>query len=243
MACSYCGSDEHTIAGCCEHGIQTINSILQNLQEGSQPELEQCRELYTGLRKVARRTILDTPAGEEYAAGLLTKVYDITIRSAPTESHSSEVAGLPQSGTDGNRRSRWEYEESHPYYATETTSILTFCRFLLQFFCISDAPELPSELDCDGLASLLLIEDGISSGTYTDPISLAEVGSWNDLRTAEGRRGFELGHFIPYARGGRHTLENAFLQTNQSNRIQSNNTLEELLEWASSFLERHQSNE
>ena len=243
MACSYCGSDEHTIAGCCEHGISTINAILQNLQEDSQPTLEECRTLLICLRKVARQTILDIPFGDEYARNLLQKVSDITIRSAPTESYSSQVAGAPQSGVDGNRRNRWEHEDNHPFYASEIISILTYCRFLLQFFCITGAPDLPSELDCDGLASLLLIGGGISSGTYTDPISLERVGSWNDLRTAEGRRNFELGHFIPFARGGRHTLENVFLQTIQSNRIQGNNTLQELIEWANSFLERHQINE
>ena len=240
LACSHCGSAEHSIASCSEHGISRINTILQ---EDVPPTLEESRELYTCLRKVVRRTILDTPNGSEFANNLLKKVFDITIRSAPTESHSSEVAGGPQSGDDGNRRSRWEYEEDHPYYATETTSILTFCRFLLQFFCISGAPELPSELNCDGLANLLLIEGGISPGTHTDPISLEQVGSWNELRTSEGRRGFELGHFTPYARGGRHTLENAFLQTIQSNRIQGNNTLDELIEWAISFLENHSAND
>ena len=240
MACSHCGSNTHRITECSDHGITRINSILEILQEDNIPTLEQCLEISACLRKIARQTIVETHHGESYANNLLKKIYDITIRSAPTTTHSSEVAGLPQTGADGNRRNRWEYDEDHPYYASQQTSTLTYCRYLMQFFCIEGAPHLPSELDCGRLATLLLIEGGVAPGTYIDPISLEEVGSWNDLRTAAGRRNFELGHFIPFSQGGRHTLENVFLQTLQSNRIQGDNTLDELIEWAYLFLERHE---
>jgi hypothetical protein len=55
----------------------------------------------------------------------------------------------------------------------------------------------------------------------------------------EHPRSIESGHLIPLDRGGKHIPENTFLMESESNRIQNNLTLYELLEWMEKVIRKY----
>ena len=163
-----------------------------------------------------------------------TKFRDAGRRSPPWKASSSIVPGLPQDGSDGNRRNRWLFDPNHRFYADEVTATLVEIKFYLQALSMDNAPTIPLQ----GFSSAWgwLTDHEIVAGAYRDPIQLVPI----DLnKFVENRRWVESGHLIPLDRGGRHTPNNSFLMIIGSNRLQGNLTIDELLALMNRIVERH----
>ena len=166
---------------------------------------------------------------------LLTKFNDAGPRSAPTMAFSQTVAGRPQSGADGNRINRWLLPVDQKQYASECVAKLVGTRYIFQALSMDGAPPLPS----NRITSIFrwLLGHDILPGQYLDPILLLPL---NFDEMFDSPRGITSGHLVPLSRGsGLHNIENTFLQSKRSNDLQSDNTLEELLELIEGILARH----
>lgn len=112
-------------------------------------------------------------------------------------------------------------------------------KFYFQTLSMEGAPPLPN----DSLAEVarVLLGHELRPGAFRGPITLLPV-KFSDF--VADRRAIESGHIIPLGRTdvgvrGRHTLENATLMLRDSNRIQADKTVAELMAFFRDVLERH----
>ena len=131
---------------------------------------------------------------------------------------------MPQDGADGNRISRWLLPSDHEFYADERTATLAEVRYYLQTLSMEGAPPLPTEQLRRHFQAILGHE--LRPGAFLDPIQKAPVLFQEFVRSA---RYVESGHIVPLSRGGRHNYGNATLMLKESNRLQSDRTVQELL--------------
>ncbi len=165
---------------------------------------------------------------------ICTKLRDAGRRSPPWRPASSRVPGRPQDGADGNRRLRWLFEPKHEFYAGEVTATLVEIKYYLELLSMKDAPPLPKDTiqDC----FLWLTGHKIEPGAYLDPIQLVPIEL---QKFVNNRRYVESGHLIPHVQNGRHEPKNAFLYLRDSNRLQGDLTVTELLEFMERILKKH----
>lgn len=180
------------------------------------------------------RVAVDAGYDPRKARAMTTKFRDAGRRSPPWRPASGRVPGRPQDGADGNRRSRWLFEETHKFYADERTATLVEIRYYLQALAMTGAPAVPDEALCRAWEWLAGHE--VKPGAYRDPIQLIPiVFPW----VMEDPRRIQSGHLVPLDRDGRHEPANAFLMLARSNQLQGNQTLEELVALMSQIVERH----
>jgi len=166
---------------------------------------------------------------------LTTKFRDAGRRSPPWQPGSESGNRRPQDGEDGNRRSRWLFERSHKFYAEETIATLTEVRYYLQTLSMQGAPEIPGRrLENDFIT---ILGHQLKPGMFLDPIQKVPV---EFKKFIENPRYIESGHLVPFGRGGRHTPDNATLMLRDSNRLQADLTLDEMLKVMAGILERQE---
>ena len=96
------------------------------------------------------------------------------------------------------------------------------------------APVLPENSIQDTF--IWLADHKTIPGEYRDPIQLISV---NLSEVIDNPRDVQSGHLIPLDRGGKHEPRNAYLMLARSNQLQGNLKLDELLEYMSNILKRH----
>ena len=168
------------------------------------------------------------------ATAIATKFRDSGRRSAPWSAFSKRVPGRPQDGKDGNRINRWLLPEDHKYYADERTATLVEIKYFLQTLSMNNAPDLNNPRF--SMAFKWLVGKPVVPGNYLDPITLLPI-DFNDFISSP--RQVTSGHLFPLDRGGKHEPENTFLMTRESNMLQGNNTLPELIEMIAGIHDRH----
>jgi hypothetical protein len=146
------------------------------------------------------------------------------------------VPGRPQDGADGNRINRWLLPKDHKYYADEMTATLVEIKYFLQALSMLRAPEV--ENSSFQKAFEWLTGHIVKPGNYLDPITLLPIDFEDFLANP---RQITSGHLFPLDRGGKHEPGNTFLMTRESNMLQGNNTLPELLEMILGISARHKS--
>ena len=213
---------------------ETCGAILQLARRGDEISAEEVRRLIGLIIALFRSLMIEMGHNQRDVTRVTTKFRDAGRRSPPWRSSSSRVPGLPQDGSDGNRRNRWLFEEDHKFYADEITAHLVEIKFYLQAFSMNNAPCVPCEDFEDAWG--WLVDHRVEPGTYLDPIQLVPI----DLTEfVKDRRYVESGHLIPLDRGGRHVVCNSFLMIIGSNRLQGNLKIEELLDLMNRIIQRH----
>ena len=237
MSCSDCRSATHNKRECPDRWASELKALDLRYQRNP-GNTELSKEIYTGAKLLFRGLLRDQNYLGKGIQALLTKFNDAGPRSAPTAAFSKTVAGRPQSGADGNRINRWLLEPGHKQYATECEARLVGTRYILQALSMVGAPSVPMHTIEKSFHWLLGHE--IRPGFYLDPVLLIPL-VFNEM--FENPRMITSGHFVPLSRGNDlHNIRNTFLQSKKSNDLQSDNTLEELLEMISGVLERHTTN-
>ncbi len=166
---------------------------------------------------------------------LTTKFRDAGRRSAPWKPTSSRVPGRPQDGADGNRIRRWDLPADHKFYANEISATLVEVKYYFQALSFLNSPPLPDEKLKHSFYWLL--RHDIIPGAYTDPLQLIPV----DLdKVLEAPTTIQSGHIVPLDRGGKHSPKNTSLMLKESNSLQGNMTIEELLNFMKEILHRHE---
>jgi len=211
-----------------------IAALLKLAEHETNISVGDVRKLMRSTTALFRNLLQDAGHEKRKITRLTTKFRDAGRRSPPWKPHSSRVPGQPQDGADGNRTNRWLLPENHKFYATEVTATLVEVRYYFQALSMKDAPTLPKDDLRDTFQWLL--GHPLESGRYLDPIQLTPI-SLEDF-IADPRL-IQSGHFIPLDRGGRHEPSNAFLMLKQSNQLQGNLTLPELLRLMDHILARH----
>jgi hypothetical protein len=205
-------------------------------QKGSRITKEEVRNIIEVLPTQFKRHLVDNGVGQKKTTALSTKFRDAGRRSAPYAAFSKKVPGRPQDGADGNRINRWLLPKDHKYYADEMTATLVEIKYFLQTLSMLRAPEV--ENSHFQKAFEWLTGHIIKPGNYLDPITLLPVDFEDFLANP---RQITSGHLFPLDRGGKHEPGNTFLMTRESNMLQGNNTLPELLEMIEGISERHKS--
>lgn len=165
---------------------------------------------------------------------LTRKFNDAGRRSPPWTPTSSIVPGRPQSGSDGNRRNRWEFEVGDKYFATEINATLVEIKYYLQTLSMENAPEISSKSIMSAFKWLL--GHDIKPGEYLDPIQLKPI---DFIKFYLEPSIIQSGHLIPLDRGGTHIPSNTFLMLYRSNQMQGNMTLDELIQLMREIVLRH----
>ena len=99
---------------------------------------------------------------------------------------------------------------------------------------MEDAPSIPEKaLERE---FIVLLGHPLKPGEFLDPIQKIPVSF---TRFIHDPRYVESGHLVPLGRGGRHTPDNATLMLRDSNRLQADLTIDELLETMIGILVRH----
>ena len=214
---------------------QTCEAVLRLARLGDGISVAEVRELMSLIIDLFRSLMTELGHDPRDVQRVVTKFRDAGRRSPPWRSSSSRVPGLPQDGSDGNRRNRWLFEEDHKFYADEITAHLVEIKYYLQAVSMDNAPVVPCK--DFGEAWGWLVDHRVEPGAYLDPIQLVPI----DLnKFVDDRRYVESGHLIPLDRGGRHVVRNSFLMIIGSNRLQGNLTIEELLVLMHRIIQRHQ---
>lgn len=196
------------------------------------------RQIILALPKLFKSHLIANGIEEAKAQAVVTKFRDAGRRSAPWSAFSRRVPGRPQDGADGNRINRWLLPEDHKYFADERTATLVEIKYYLQALAMEGAPRVPNENFRKNFAWLTGFE--IEPGNYLEPITLLPV----KFETFIGDlRNMTSGHISPLDRGGKHEPQNTFLVTRESNMLQGNNTLPELLEMIEGIIHRHRAQE
>ena len=234
VSCTGCGSEQHNYRECPDRwGPELARLDVMYQRDSGNTEIS--REIYTAAKLLFRGMLREKEYPDRGIQALLTKFNDAGPRSAPTAAFSKTVAGRPQSGADGNRINRWLLEPGHKQYATECDARLVGTRYIFQALSMTGAPSLPSGTIENSFH--WLVGHKIKPGAYLDPVLLLPLNfneMFNEPRTITS------GHFVPLSRGtGLHNIRNTFLQSKKSNDLQSDNTLEELLDMISGVLIRH----
>ena len=205
---------------------------LARLQNNIKPQ--QVRKLIKLIVSMFRNQMIEAGHDKRQILRLTTKFRDAGRRSAPWKAYSSRTSGRPQDGADGNRINRWLLPGEHKFYADEVTASLVEVKYYLQALSMANAPDLGSS-ELKEVFSWML-EHPLEPNTYFDPIQLIPIDLHEVVNDA---RVIQSGHFIPLDRGGRHEPCNAFLMLSQSNQLQGNLTLDELLRLMEEIVARH----
>jgi len=171
---------------------------------------------------------------EKKVKALRTKFRDAGRRSAPWKPVSSRVPGRPQDGSDGNRINRWLLPVDHKFYATEKIATFVEIKYYLQALSMQNSVEINEEFR--NVFTPWLLPHTVETGIYLDPIQLININFQDFI---ENPRIIQSGHLLPLDRGGIHHPENTFLMLSESNQIQGNHTLRELLDRLKGIIERH----
>lgn len=180
------------------------------------------------------KTLSEAGFAETKIKALRTKFRDAGRRSAPWKPTSSRVPGRPQDGSDGNRINRWLLPSNHKFYATEKIATFVEIKYYLQALSMQNAVEINEDLR--QIFTPWLLPHNIEVGEYLDPIQLINI-DFNEF--INNPRIIQSGHLLPLDRGGIHHPDNTFLMLSESNQIQGNHTLRELLARLKGIIERH----
>ncbi len=205
-----------------------------NLSRDQEELLKNVKLFYPAVRVLFKKHLTSAGFNERNINAICTKFNDSGPRSAPWKPTSSLVPGRPQDGKDGNRINRWDLLEDHKFYATEIDAKLVGVKYFLQALSMEGAPPLPPNSIQNSF--IWLLGHPVEPGKYLDPIQLKPISF---QRLIENPRSIESGHLTPLDRGGRHIPSNTFLMESESNRIQNNLTLDELLLWMEKTLRRY----
>ena len=195
---------------------------------------EEVRKMIRAVSRFTKDHLVAAGFDSENVRKICTKLRDAGRRSPPWRSASSKVPGLPQDGADGNRQRRWDFPPAHEFYADEVTATFVEIKYYLELLSMKGAPPLPPDTIQDGF--LWLTGHQIKPGAYLDPIQLVPIELKKFL---DDRRYVESGHLIPHGRKGRHVPKNAFLCLRNSNRLQGDLTVSELLELMEQIVNKH----
>lgn len=205
-----------------------------NLSRDQEALLKNVKLLYPAVRVLFKKHLTSAGFNETNINAICTKFNDAGPRSGPWKKNSSRVIGGPQDGKDGNRINRWHLPEDHKFYATEIDATLVGVKYFLQALSMEGAPPLPPNSIQNSF--IWLLGHPVEPGKYLDPIQLKPISF---QRLIGHPRSIESGHLTPLDRGGRHISSNTFLMESESNRIQNNLTLDELLLWMEKTLRRY----
>ena len=215
---------------------ETIEKIIPIVKKELSMTVEEVRELMSLSLKLFRDSFIAAGYGKRELTRITTKFRDAGRRSAPWKPTSSRVPGRPQDGADGNRINRWLLPKDHKFYANEINATLVELKYIYQTFSMTNSPKILNEELCTSLNWLLGHQ--IEPCIYLDPIQIIHIDVTDFIGNA---RLLQSGHLIPLDRGGKHVPENAFLMLKESNDLQGNLTLDELLQLMEDILERHKS--
>ena len=205
-------------------------SLSERIDRTSPEDARQLIKLWSDL---FRGLLVSNGYDRRQITRLTTKFRDAGRRSPPWQPGSESGKRRPQDGADGNRRSRWLFGSDHKFYADEVTATLTEVRYLLQTLSMEGAPEIPGgELE-NGFVTIL--GHRLRPGMFLDPIQKIPV---EFKKFIANPRYVESGHLVPLGRGGKHAPDNATLMLRDSNRLQADLPLSELLELMAGILER-----
>lgn len=192
------------------------------------------REMIRLARRVFRHHMATADHDPRQITRITTKFRDAGRRSAPWRPTSSRVPGRPQDGADGNRINRWLLPPDHKFYANEVTATLVEVKYYLQALSMEGAPPLPPNTIQHCFSWML--EHPVEPNKYLDPIQLISI----DLhQIVDNARLIHSGHLVPLDRGGKHEPKNAFLMLAQSNQLQGNLTVDELISLMDKIVRRH----
>ena len=191
------------------------------------------RRLITIWPDLFRKLLIANGVEARRVTRLTTKFRDAGRRSPPWKPGSETGNRRPQDGADGNRRTRWLFEKDHKFFADEVTATLTEVRYFLQTLSMKGAPQIPGKrLETEFMT---ILGHPLKPGMFLDPIQKIPV----EFREfVNNPRYIESGHYVPLGKGGRHTPDNATLMLRDSNRLQADLTVDELLGIMAAILER-----
>lgn len=208
------------------------SSFAKALEAGAGSTTEAVVAAYADARSLFRGLLRRAGYAEESISALLTKFNDAGPRSAPWKPVSSRVPGRPQDGKDGNRIQRWNLPADHKFYASQRDGTLVGIKYILQALSMTGAPETPEPA---ASVATWLLTYVVKPGAFRDPIQKCEV-HLKDFVAAP--RVLTSGHIVPLDRGGRHVPDNTTLLLKESNDLQGNRTIPELLALIRTILSR-----
>jgi hypothetical protein len=180
-----------------------------------------------------RKLLVENGIDKRQVTRLTTKFRDAGRRSPPWQPGSETGNRRPQDGADGNRRNRWLFDNTHKFYADEVIATLTETRYFMQTLSMQGAPSIPIEwLETEFIS---ILGHPLKPGMFLDPIQKIPV---EFQKFVNNPRYLESGHYIPLGKGGKHTPDNATLMLRDSNRLQADLTVKELLDIMAGILER-----
>jgi hypothetical protein len=222
--------------------FETLISQLEALRDNpgeivvdriARTTVEEARQLIKLWSALFRKLLLANDVEARQITRLTTKFRDAGRRSPPWQPGSETGNRRPQDGADGNRRNRWLFEKAHKFYAEEVTATLTEVRYFLQTLSMEGAPAIPGErLEMEFMT---ILGHPLKPGMFLDPIQKIPI---EFQKFVANPLYVESGHYVPLGRGGRHTPDNATLMLRDSNRLQSDLTLDELLNIMDGILTR-----
>lgn len=129
-----------------------------------------------------------------------------------------------------NRDIRWATWPASAQYASHYQCAMVELELLAQLYEFEGAPQLPEDLQLEILAA--------RGRQFSSPRQCYVTGrtlKFDDYVQAVsnpkgGKSAYHVGHIFPLTRGGRHTSDNVAWLTDDGNRIQGNDTLEEIRE-------------
>lgn len=195
---------------------------------------QDARQLIKSWSALFRHLLLENNVEARQITRLTTKFRDAGRRSPPWQSGSETGNRRPQDGPDGNRQNRWLFNNTHKFYADEVTATLTEIRYFMQTLSMNGAPSIPNKrLERD---FLVILGHSLKPGMFLDPIQKIPVEFEEFVNNPTY---LESGHYVPLGKGGKHTPDNATLMLRDSNRLQADLTVNELLDIMAGILERH----
>lgn len=215
--------------------LDEIASLAKKRLKATTPEVVR---LWRLVKALANELLINAGFNPVGIRAMHTKFNDAGRRSAPWRAFSGRVAGRPQDGADGNRILRWLLDPKHKFYATEQEATLVQIRYYLQMLSMDGAPPLPRQ-DLTTCFHWLVGHD-VLPGAYQDPIQLIPIPLKKFL---DNPRSITSGHLIPLDRKGRHVPSNAYLMLKESNSLQGNLTMDELIELMRNIVKRHDTRE
>lgn len=194
---------------------------------------QDARQLIRSWSALFRNLLFENNVDARQITRLTTKFRDAGRRSPPWQPGSETGNRRPQDGADGNRRNRWLFDNPHKFYADEVTATLTEIRYFMQTLSMNGAPSIPNgRLERDFLT---ILGHPLKPGMFLDPIQKVPV---EFQKFIDSPRYLESGHYIPLGKGGKHTPDNATLMLRDSNRLQADLTVNELLDIMAGILKR-----
>jgi hypothetical protein len=220
-----------------ENNLHLINLIADKKEGISTNEV---RALIKLIKFVFEKASLQSKFEKKSILALTTKFRDAGRRSAPWQQTSKRVPGRPQDGKDGNRITRWSLPSDHKFYANEIDATLVEVKYYLQALSMSNAPKTKDyELNIKKKFTPWLVKHEVTPGTYLDPLQRKKI-DFNEF--IKNPRIVQSGHLIPLDREGKHIPKNTFLMLSESNQMQGNQKIEELLKLMEYIVTQHKIN-